>query len=150
MERSIQQQQSIGQQGQLAFWMTWLCEGYLDLGRQVDAKRLTSQALDLARPRGQRSVQALCNRLEAERTMRDDPFDPSIALAHYQRALTLATDLGMRPLVAHCHAGLARLHKRTGKRVRSDEHFATATTMYRDMGMTYWLEKAEAEMRALA
>ena len=26
------------------------------------------------------------------------------------------------------------------------EHLATATTMYRDMGMTYWLEKAEAEM----
>jgi hypothetical protein len=24
-----------------------------------------------------------------------------------------------------------------------------ATTMYRDMGMTYWLEKAEAEMREL-
>jgi hypothetical protein len=25
----------------------------------------------------------------------------------------------------------------------------TAATMYRDMGMTYWLEKAEAEMREL-
>jgi hypothetical protein len=25
------------------------------------------------------------------------------------------------------------------------EHLATATTMYRDMSMTYWLEKAEAE-----
>jgi hypothetical protein len=27
----------------------------------------------------------------------------------------------------------------------AQEHFATATTMYREMGMTYWLEKAEAE-----
>jgi len=27
------------------------------------------------------------------------------------------------------------------------EHLATATTMYREMGMTYWLEQAEAEMR---
>jgi hypothetical protein len=27
--------------------------------------------------------------------------------------------------------------------------FTTATTMYREMGMTYWLEKAEAEMREL-
>jgi hypothetical protein len=26
----------------------------------------------------------------------------------------------------------------------------TATTMYRDMGMTYWLEKSEAEMWDLA
>ncbi len=25
----------------------------------------------------------------------------------------------------------------------------TATTMYREMGMTYWLEKAETEMREI-
>ena len=27
--------------------------------------------------------------------------------------------------------------------------FATATTTYREMGMTYWLEKAEAELNVL-
>jgi len=26
-------------------------------------------------------------------------------------------------------------------------HLTTATTMYREMGMTYWLEQAEAAMR---
>jgi hypothetical protein len=31
-------------------------------------------------------------------------------------------------------------------REQAQEHLATATTMYREMGMTYWLEKAEAEM----
>jgi hypothetical protein len=25
------------------------------------------------------------------------------------------------------------------------EHLTTATTMYREMGMTYWLEKAEVQ-----
>jgi hypothetical protein len=33
-----------------------------------------------------------------------------------------------------------------GKPQQAQEHLSTATTMYRDMGMTYWLEKAEAEM----
>ena len=56
----------------------------------------------------------------------------------------------MRPLVAHCHLGLSKLESRTGKREQAREHFTTATTMYRDMGMTYWLEKAEAEVRSLA
>ena len=46
--------------------------------------------------------------------------------------------------VAHCHAGLAKLYSRTGKREQAQEHLATASTMYRKMGMTYWLEKAEA------
>jgi hypothetical protein len=51
----------------------------------------------------------------------------------------------MRPLVAHCHLGLGKLYLRTDKREQAREHLTTATTMYREMGMTYWLEKAEAE-----
>jgi hypothetical protein len=51
----------------------------------------------------------------------------------------------MRPRVAHCHVGLGKLYRRTGKREQAQEHLTTATGMYREMGMTYWLEKAEAE-----
>jgi hypothetical protein len=57
----------------------------------------------------------------------------------------LARELGMRPLHAHCHLGLGKLYGCTGKRDQAREHLTAATTMYRDMGMTYWLEKAEAE-----
>jgi hypothetical protein len=35
------------------------------------------------------------------------------------------------------------------ERLPADHHLATATTMYREMGMTYWREKAEAEMTEL-
>ncbi len=52
----------------------------------------------------------------------------------------------MRPLVAHCHLGLGKLYRRTGKREQAQEHLTTATTMSREMGMTYWLEKAEAQV----
>ena len=55
----------------------------------------------------------------------------------------------MRPLVAHCHLGLGNLYRRTDKREQARGHLATATAMYREMGMTYWLEKAEAEMAEL-
>ena len=52
----------------------------------------------------------------------------------------------MRPLVAHCHLGLGKLYRRTGQREQAREHLTIATTMYREMGMTYWLEKAETEL----
>ncbi len=52
----------------------------------------------------------------------------------------------MRPLVAHCHLGLGKLYRRTGKREQAQEHLRTATTMYSDMEMRFWLEQAEAEM----
>ncbi|PWU17546.1 MAG: hypothetical protein C5B48_15810, partial [Candidatus Rokuibacteriota bacterium] len=59
-----------------------------------------------------------------------------------------AEALEMRPLVAHCHLNLGKLYRRTGNREQADEHLNTATTMYREMGMTHWLGQAEAEMRA--
>jgi hypothetical protein len=39
---------------------------------------------------------------------------------------------------------------RTGKHEQAQEHLTIATTMYREMGMTYWFEQAEAELRELA
>ena len=62
--------------------------------------------------------------------------------------MALAEDLGMRPLIAHCHLGLGKLFRRTGKSDEAREHLANAATMYRNMGMTYWVEQAEAEMVA--
>jgi len=55
--------------------------------------------------------------------------------------------MGLRPLAAHCHLGLGKLFRRTGAREQTQEHLATATTMYREMGMTYGLEQAEAELK---
>jgi Tetratricopeptide repeat len=69
------------------------------------------------------------------------------AEAAYVEAMARAEELGMRPLVAHCHLGLGKLYNRTDKREQAREHLTTAMTMYREMGMTYWLEKAEAELK---
>jgi hypothetical protein len=56
----------------------------------------------------------------------------------------------MRPLTAHTHFGLAKLYRQTSKRDQAREHLTTASTMYREMGMQFWLEQAELEMRGLA
>ena len=69
---------------------------------------------------------------------------------YYREALALATELGMRPLIAHCHLGLGKLYRRTGKREEAQEHLTTAATMYREMDMRFWLAQAEAETAALA
>jgi hypothetical protein len=48
------------------------------------------------------------------------------------------------------HLGLGKLYRRTGQREEAQEHLTTATTMYREMRMTYWLKKAEAEIKDVA
>ena len=125
----------------------YLGEAYVLAGRLEDALELAERALTFARESGQRGDEAWALRLLGEVTARRDP--PEHADGHYRDALALAEELGMRPLVAHCHLGLGKLYRRTGKREQAQKHVATATTMYRDMGMTYWLEQAEAEMRQL-
>ncbi len=92
---------------------------------------------------------------------RDEPFlqllgeiashgdrpDVDAADAHFQQALARATELEMRPLVAHCHLGLGQLYRRTGDSAKADVHLGTAAQTYRELDMRFWLEKAEAGLR---
>jgi hypothetical protein len=64
-------------------------------------------------------------------------------------AMTLASELQMRPLVAHCHFGLGRLYLPTDKDEQAGEHLTTATAMYGEMDMRFWLEQGQAELKGL-
>jgi hypothetical protein len=57
----------------------------------------------------------------------------------------LAGELRMRPVVAHCHLGLGRRGRRAGAARPTQKHLTAAMTMYGEMGMPYWLERAEAQ-----
>jgi hypothetical protein len=72
------------------------------------------------------------------------------AEGHYREALALAGELGMRPLVAHCHFHLGTLFRKTDQQEQAREHLTRATTMYCEMDMRLWLDQAEAEMRQSA
>ena len=103
------------------------------------------QALDVARTSSQRGREAHALRLLGD--VQAFGGETNQAAASYVRGLTLGGELGMCPLVAHCHLGLGKLYGRTGKRQQAHEHLTTATTMYREMGMGFWLEKAEQDKR---
>ena len=126
-----------------------LGEAYLLANRPEDALRLAGRGLTLATERGHRGPEAWALRLLGETASHSARPDVAVAEAHYGAAVVLASELGMRPLVAHCHLGHGKLYRRTGNGGQAQEHIATARTMYRDMGMTYWLEQAEPDMRQL-
>ncbi len=127
-----------------------LGEAYLLADQVEDARACADRGVKLARERGERGYEAWALRLLGEIASHHDRPDVVTAEAHYSAAMALASELGMRPLVAHCHLGLGKLCRCTSKREQAQEHLTAATTMYREMDMRFWLEKAEAEMRALA
>jgi tetratricopeptide (TPR) repeat protein len=116
-------------------------------GRPDEAQRLGDKAF--ATSSGHPGFSAYALHLLGDVAAHSDRFDSELGNTYYRRALALAEPRGMRPLVAHCHLGLGKLYRRTGKREQAQEHLATATTMYREMDMTHWLEQAEKEMGEL-
>ncbi|MBI3628695.1 MAG: AAA family ATPase [Candidatus Rokubacteria bacterium] len=147
LERGIREHERVGLKTELAHSYICGADGQRLAGHLVAAKTLAQRGLGLATALGEAANEARALLTLADTLAVDEPPDADVARAHYQRAMALATELGMRPLVAHCHFGLGRLHRRAGEPEPAQEHLATARTMYRDMGMRFWLEKAEAEIR---
>ena len=132
-----------------SLWTSLLAEGYLRAGRVDEANTRALEAIEFARTHKEQAYQASALRLLGEIHTHRDPSAVESAETYYHQALALAEELGMRPLTAHCTLGLGRLYRRTGNNQQAQEHLTTATTMYREMDMTYWLEQAEAETAAL-
>jgi hypothetical protein len=127
-----------------ALRLAWQAEAYSKVGRMAAADDQAGRALELARKHGERGHEAWALFTIGAIAAHREPVQMEAAETSYRAAHALAYDLAMRPLVAHCHLGLGKLYRRTADRAKADEHLTTATTMYREMDMGFWLEKAEA------
>jgi class 3 adenylate cyclase/tetratricopeptide (TPR) repeat protein len=87
----------------------WLGEIHLSAGFPDEARRLVSMALEIVRQGRERGREAEASCLLGAIALAAHPPDLATSEAHYGHALQLATELEMRPLVAHCHLGLGTL-----------------------------------------
>jgi class 3 adenylate cyclase/tetratricopeptide (TPR) repeat protein len=122
---------------------------YLLDGRLADATRIAQEGLAAARQREERGVEGQLLRLLGDIAAHPDRVEVDTAKAHYRQAQAVAGELGLRPLLAHCHLGLGVLDRRIGKRGEAGEHLMTAATLFGEMDMRYWLTRAEAELKEL-
>jgi tetratricopeptide (TPR) repeat protein len=115
-------------------------------GRLEEAHALAERALALAREHQERDNQAYALRLLGDIAARCEPSEAEQAEAHYRQALALADELGMRPLLAHCHLGLGTLYATIGQQEQARTELSAAIVLYRAMDMTFWLPQAEAAL----
>ncbi len=123
-----------------------LGEAQVLAGRFEEAHALAEHALAHAREHQERGNQAYALRLLGDIVARREPSESEQAETHYQQALALAEELGMRPLQAHCHLGLGTLYAKIGRREQAHMELSTAIEMYRAMEMTFWLPQTEAAL----
>jgi tetratricopeptide (TPR) repeat protein len=126
--------------------LLWAGTTSLSAGRIDEASCHAREALVLSRRLGARAAESHALRLAGDVASAGGAED---AERYYREALALAGELGIRPLVAHCHLGLGKLYRRMDKRAGAQEHLTIASMMYRQMGMNFWLGRADAELRGV-
>ena len=132
--------------GRQAFCRLSLGEAHLLAGHVEEAHTLAERTLAFTRERQERGHQAYALRLLGDIAARREPPDIAQSEAHYQHALALAGELGMRPLQAHCHHGLGALYSQTGREALARAALSSAIELYRTMDMTFWLPAVEAAL----
>jgi tetratricopeptide (TPR) repeat protein len=144
LEQAVQQASSMGLRVYHALQLAYLSEAYLLAGRIAVAMPVSMRALELSRTYKERGSEAWALRLLGEIAVRHEDLQIEQAQRYYRQALTLAEELGMRPLQAHCHFGLGSLYSTMGRQEQARAELHTAIHLYRTMEMTFWLPQAEA------
>ena len=146
LTRAMEQVTAMEMGGFQALCSLPLGDAQLLAGRLEEAHALAERALALARTHQERGNQAYALRLLGEIAAHRAPPESAPAEAHYLQALALADELGMRPLLAHCHRGLGTLYATLGRRDAARTALAAAMALYRTMDMTFWLPQTEAAL----
>jgi tetratricopeptide (TPR) repeat protein len=146
LEQAVAQGIAMGYMLDHALRLVWLGEAYLYAGRLDEAITQAQQALEFSRTHQERGREAYALRLLGEITGRRETPGAEESATYYQQALTLADELGMRPLIAHCHRGLATLYRSLGDQAQARTELLAAITLYRAMEMSFWLPQTEAAL----
>ncbi|HEY7493157.1 MAG TPA: hypothetical protein VIH59_18840 [Candidatus Tectomicrobia bacterium] len=102
-----------GESTRPALYIAWVSEVCVRAGHVADAHALAVQALAVTQEHKEHGTEAWTLRLLGDIAMHCHPPEAESAANHYQQALPLAKEPGMRPLQVHCHLGLGTLYGRT-------------------------------------
>jgi class 3 adenylate cyclase/tetratricopeptide (TPR) repeat protein len=139
LQDAVERAERMARRGRLSLILTHLAEGYILAGRPDEALAPGLRALDLARRQKERGNEVYALRLLGFVAAEREPPRLETAVDLFGAALAMAGELGMRPLIARCHLGLGRLARRLGDAAGATAHLDTATRLFRELGMDYWL-----------
>ena len=146
LEDAVNRQRAIGRMAFHSLRIVSLAEAEVMLGRVTDAMTHARRALELAREHKERGNEGHALRVLADAAARGNAVD--VADESYRAAIARATSLEMKPLLAHGQLGLGRLHAATA-RPDAERSLSAALSLFRELGMQTWAERAGAELDRL-
>jgi tetratricopeptide (TPR) repeat protein len=133
-----------------AMRMVWEVQAYMLAGRDDEAETLARQVLQVSKESKDRGSESWLWWLLGDLLARSLSIHSTQAEASYAQALSLAQELGMCPMQAHCHLGLGQLHARSSNSSVARSELHAASEMYRGMCMPFWMTKANLALAAVS
>jgi len=146
MEQAVERAGLLAQTFAHALRLVFLADALLGLGRRDAAQERAAEALEVARTHQEAGSVAYALRTLGSVRAEDDR---ERARSCFEEAADIATRLGMRPLVAHCHLGLGELFKRRSDFAAAGEKLRAAVALYRDLDMESWCRRAESVLSSV-
>ena len=136
LEQSIELAESRGFVARHSLRLAYVSEAYLSLGREGEALNAATRALELARKHEERANEAYSLRMLGEVDLyRGNLSDANSWLT---QGVKLAEELGMRPLEANCHKGLANAFDLSHQKSSAEYHRSISRSLADAMEMRFW------------
>ena len=125
------------------WWLRVLAEAYLAAGRHADALDTARNAVEMARMRREREFEAHGLRTFGLACAAGADDQRREAEGYVCEAIEQTRSLGMQPIAAHCQKTLGDLYRAAGRVEDACQAYHAAATVYRELGMEFWLESLE-------
>jgi tetratricopeptide (TPR) repeat protein len=150
LEQAVTQAAATEPLSYYVLFLVRLGETYLMAGQAAKARECTERALVTSHSSKVRGgPQAWALRLRGELAVQHEFAESHKAETSYRQALALAEELGMRPLMAHCHLGLGLLYNRRGDRAQAQAEWSMATAQLQALEMPFWISRTMLPVQML-
>jgi class 3 adenylate cyclase/tetratricopeptide (TPR) repeat protein len=133
-----------------AMGIAWEVETYMLACKHNEAETRARQLLEICTERKDKGSEAWLRCLLGDILA----CSPSISLMQvestYSEALTLAHELGMRPVQARCHLGLGQIYARSRNSSMAQSELRSARELYDTMSMPFWFTKTNIAAASLS
>jgi tetratricopeptide (TPR) repeat protein len=143
IEESLALADKVGTPFALAWQKTVQASCLLALGRFEEAVGVCEETIRVAEARGDRFAWAVAKRTLGDSLVGLHGVTEPAAEQALQEAMRVLREIGAEPALARCYASYARLLVLKGESEKARDHFARAASMFRAMGMTRDLARAE-------
>jgi tetratricopeptide (TPR) repeat protein len=128
----------------------WSCSlAHFGLGNLEDAKIQAEQALKWSIANKEKAVQGWSSVLLGKVLSKADPGQIEAAEGHMRQGINLTEEIGDQASSSRGYLWLGEVYAESGRKEEALENIKKAETMFREMGMDYWLAKAQEALGKL-